>query len=160
MLGSTRFTDGCPLSVLSTGSTRSLSSQSKYELHAPASYRGILGEALIMIHCQYESGFKQEEKPRQRQFRTGSEPVSLRPFKRDCTLKKQVTVSENSGDLHARESLATWGFTRHVQLVFLCTAGRCPCFLPPSRILVRLDDGLDLTFGTQSSFWVMTSATG
>ena len=26
-------------------------------------------------------------------------------------------------------------------------------------ILVRLDDGLDLTCGTQSSFWVMTAAT-
>ncbi len=62
-----------------------------------------------MIHCQYESGFKPEEKPKQRQFRTVSEPASLRPFKRDRGLKKLVTVSENSGDLGLHESPLTLG---------------------------------------------------
>jgi hypothetical protein len=129
VLGSTRFPDGCPRSVLSTGSTRSLSSQSKDEYHAPASYHEILGEALIMLPCQDESGFKPEEKPRQRHFRTGSEPVSLRPFKRDHGRKKLVTGSENRGDLGLHESPLPLGdFQGKSTSLFLAPLGDAPAF--------------------------------
>jgi hypothetical protein len=83
----------------------------------------------MMLQGQYESGFKPEEKPRQRQFRTVSEPVSLRPFKRDRGLKKLVTVSENSGDLGLHESPLPLGdFQGKSNEFFLAPLGDAPAF--------------------------------
>jgi hypothetical protein len=125
---------GWRLVALGSASIRSslsstLSSQSQDEDHAPASDHEILGEALIMRPCHNESGFKPEEKPRQRHFRTVSEPVSLRPFKRDRGLKKLVTVSENSGDLGLHESPLPLGdFQGQSNSLFLAPLGDAPAF--------------------------------
>jgi hypothetical protein len=83
----------------------------------------------MMLHGQDESGFKPEEKPRQRHLRTVSEPVSRRPFKGDRGLKKLGTVAENSGDLGLHQSPLPLGDCQgQSNSLFLAPLGDAPAF--------------------------------